>query len=221
MVRKGRDASARQFGPELERNMRREPAKREPLPQTEFPSFSEGSRAIQLRSGRTLGLRPIHAEDEAALVEMVARSTPEDRRFRFMSAVQPRLGWLSSRLAHVDQVQHIALAAYDPDAGDREILGVVRLVLGPDGRTGDIAIMVRSDLKGQRLGYGLMREILRRADELGLSGVEGEVLAENRAMLGLVRAVGGRSLPSNGYFATVCVRIDLPFAPPELHATTH
>ena len=55
-----------------------------------------------------------------------------------------------------------------------------------------------------------MREMLRRAGELGLSAVEGEVLHENRTMLRLVRAMGGRSLPSNGYFGTERVRFDLP-----------
>ena len=133
-----------------------EPARQPSQSETTTSSPLEASGVIHLREGRSLRLRPIRADDEAALVEMAQRSTPEDRRFRFLSSMRPHLGLLSSRLAHVDQARHIALAAYDPSSprSEGEILGVVRLVLIEDGRKGDFAVMVRSDLKGQRLGYG-------------------------------------------------------------------
>lgn len=179
----------------------------------EMTSPAEARGAIRLRGGRTLRLRRIHPGDEAALLDLAERSTAEDRRFRFLGAVPLQLGPFWSRLTDVDPFRHIALAAYDPDGerGDNEFLGVVRLVLSEDDCTGEIAVTVRSDLKERGLGSGLMREILRRADEMGLAGVEGEILSDNRAMRGLVRALGGRSLAS-GYYRTVRVRFDLPLA---------
>lgn len=183
-----------------------------PAPRLQAPPLATGG--IPLRGGRTLRLRPVRPTDEAALVEMAERSTAEDRRFRFHSPVRPHLGLLSSRLANVDPARHIALAAYDPNTrrDDGEILGVVRLVRREDGRTAELAVMVRSDLKGQGLGSGLIREILQRAEALGLSAVEGEVLPDNKPMLRLVRRLGGRILASNGYFGVVRVQFDLSAA---------
>jgi acetyltransferase len=200
--------------------MRAEAITTAPRLEAPLPLVAEG---IPLRGGRMLRLRPVEPADEAALVEMAARSTAEDRRFRFHGPVLPHMGLLSSRLANVDPARHIALAAYDPDSprGDREILSVVRLVRREDGRTAELAVMVRSDWKGRGLGFGLIREILQRAEGLGLSAVEGEVLPDNKPMLRLVRRLGGHILPSNGYFGVVRVQFDLSSADKDLAILWH
>jgi GNAT superfamily N-acetyltransferase len=176
----------------------------------------EDGSTIRLRGGPTLRLHRVRPGDEAALLELAQRSTPQDVRARFHGAVPLHPGPFWSRLTDVDPGRHFALAAYDPDGerGDREILGVVRLVLHEDDRTGELAVAVRSDFQGRGLGSALMAEALRRADELGLSSVEGAVLSDNRAMRRLVQTLGGRSLPSEGYYRTVRVGFELPFSRP-------
>ncbi len=56
-----------------------------------------------------------------------------------------------SRLTQLDYARAIAFAAIEPKDGS--LLGVVRLHADPDHQTGEYAIMVRSDLKGQGLGW--------------------------------------------------------------------
>lgn len=143
---------------------------------------------------------------------MGERSTPEDLRRRFLGPVRPQIGALSCLLSHVDQDRHIAVAAYDPNdaGGGAEILGVVRLIVAQDDRQGEFAIMVRSDLKGQGLGHGLMQEMLHWARERGLARVEGHVLPENKDMLRMVRTLGGRVLPTGPDFGTARVAFELP-----------
>lgn len=169
------------------------------------------SRELTLSRGRRVRLRPIRPDDQQALVEMGLRSTPEDLRLRFFSNVRPEIGALTSLLTHFDRDGQIAVAAYDPKAadGERGILGVVRLILSPDGRQGEFAIMVRSDQGGRGLGHALMREMLGWARAKGLVRVEAEVMAENRRMLRLVRAFGGRVRVTDRQVGTVRVAIEL------------
>ena len=51
-------------------------------------------------------------------------------------------------------------------------------------------ILVRSDLKGQGLGWRLMQHLIAYARAEGLSELYGQVLAENTTMLGMCRQLG-------------------------------
>ncbi len=169
-------------------------------------------KEIALRDGVRLRIRPILPDDGPALVEMGERSTPEDLRLRFFSTVRPRLGSLTTMLTQFDPERHYAMGAYDPDHAGDGLLGVVRLITAPEGGHGEYAIMVRSDWKGRGLGRRLMTDMLDAARERGLSKVVGQVLHENARMLQLVKACGGRVLPSDGDFHVVRVAFDLQTA---------
>jgi acetyltransferase len=162
--------------------------------------------------GRRFRLRPIGPDDDDDLIEMGRRSTPDDLRLRFFSAVRPEPGPLISRLTHFDHDRQRAAGAYDPELprGPHELLGVVRLHWEPDHSLGEPAIMVRSDFKGHGLGYCLMQEMLGWAEDLGLARVEGEVLPENTAMLHMVQSLGGVILPRGPDLHTVRVAFDPP-----------
>ncbi len=121
------------------------------------------------------------------------------------------VGPLTSLLTEFNREVHIAVAAYDPAAVEREkgILGVVRVVLSPDKPEGEFAIMVRSDQAGLGLGHRLMEEMLGWARERGLTQVRAEIMMENKRMLRLARAFGGVVQPQSQDFRTVQVAINL------------
>jgi acetyltransferase len=70
------------------------------------------------------------------------------------------------------------------------MLGVVRLHADANYERGEYAILVRSDLKGRGLGYLLMQMIIEYARAEDLKVIEGQVLAENTAMLAMCRELG-------------------------------
>jgi len=142
--------------------------------------------------GQRLRARPITPKDADALLDFAERSTREDLRLRFFSMIKPAHGPLLDRLTHVDAETAIALVAFDPAVSWEEILGVVRLNHEKGASEGEFAVMVRSDLKGHGIGHELLCLILRLAGERGITRVVGDVLAENRPMLHLVRDLGGR-----------------------------
>jgi acetyltransferase len=82
----------------------------------------------------------------------------------------------------------MAFIAIEQSSGN--MLGVVRLHADANYDKGEYAVLVRSDLKGRGLGYLLMQLIIEYGRAEGLKMIEGEVLAENTAMLAMCKKLG-------------------------------
>ena len=88
------------------------------------------------------------------------------------------------------------IASAEGENGEPETLGVVRIVTTPDNHTAEFAIIIRSDMKAQGLGSGLMRKMIDYSRERGIQMFTGDVMYDNQPMLGLLKAFGfsfGRS----------------------------
>lgn len=82
------------------------------------------------------------------------------------------------------------------------ILGVVNLAyLISD--SAEVAVIVRSDYKRRGIGRSLLAHAIQRAEYDGLSRLIGYVLAENRAMLALARAMGFQSIRRDEFFIEI------------------
>jgi acetyltransferase len=93
-----------------------------------------------------------------------------------------------ARFTQIDYARAMALIAIEQSSGN--MLGVVRLHADANYERGEYAILVRSDLKGRGLGYLLMQMIIDYARAEDLKVIEGQVLAENTAMLAMCRELG-------------------------------
>jgi len=156
------------------------------------PYPAELETTITIKDGQAFDIRPIRPEDAASLVAMSKRTSPEDLRLRFFSAMTSLPDWMAARLSQIDYDREIALVAIDR-GGD--FVGVMRLIRDPDNRRAEFAIIVRTDLKGHGLGHALMVEMLKLARAQSLRTVEGDVLRENTTMLHMVRDLGGTTAP--------------------------
>jgi acetyltransferase len=164
------------------------------------PYPAELEHRIEIDGGLPLTVRPIRPEDEVRLVEMVARSSPQDVRLRFLGPLKEVPHLLASRLSQIDYDREMALVAVDERDGPTrgEILGASRIVSDPDNERAEFAVMVRSDLKGRGLGFQLMRDILSCARRRGIKTVYGDVLRENSTMLTMADELGFRREGSEG-----------------------
>lgn len=147
---------------------------------------------ITIKDGRQFLVRPILPEDEPLVHHMVANQTQEDLRLRFFAPLKRLSHQAAARLTQIDYDREMGLVAVGPDPETGEIImyGVVRITADPDNLRAEYAVMVRSDMKGQGLGYQLMNKILDYARSRGIKEVYGEVLRENTSMLGMCRALG-------------------------------
>jgi len=146
---------------------------------------------FSLRSGRKVLLRPIRPEDEPEHYEFLSRLTPEDVQFRFFGLIGQLPHTQMARYTQIDYDREMAfIATTGSGDGKRETLGVVRAITDPDNQQAEFAIIVRSDLKGQGLGFKLMEKIIGYLRDRGTRAVVGQVLQGNVAMLKLAEDIG-------------------------------
>lgn len=175
------------------------------------PYPRELEERVTLKDGRHRWLRPIRPEDEPRLQAAFQRLTPEDIRLRFHYVMRALPHSFAARLSQIDYDREMALVlAEDGTPGQADIHGVIRLIADPDNERAEFAIIVEASHRGQGLGRYLMQRILDYARGRGIRQVFGEVLAENRAMLELSRALGFSvaSSPDDPGVMRVTVQLD-------------
>ena len=161
-------------------------------------------RELALRDGKSCRLRPIRAEDAAALQQHMRSLSEQSRYFRFVSTISELTPKMLVRYTQIDYDRELALVAVigadgtvsAPDPGVPErIIGVVRYLLNPDRETCEFAVAISDAYQGCGLGSQMMRALLEAATDKGLRQMQGVVLRANRAMLGLMRHLGFQITP--------------------------
>jgi acetyltransferase len=153
------------------------------------PYPQEWERHITLRAtARPAFVRPVRPEDEPLYPPFFSRVTGEDLRLRFFAPVKDFSHTFIARFTQIDYARAMAFIALEETSG--AMLGVVRLHANSNYDSGEYAILVRSDLKGQGLGWQLMQLIIEYAGAEGLRTIEGQVLSENTTMLAMCKELG-------------------------------
>lgn len=171
------------------------------------PYPREWERTLTLRGGRRVQVRPVQPDDEGLYEEFFRHVSADDMRLRFFGVVKDIGHAFIARLTQIDYGRSIALLALDDVSG--ALLGVVRLHCDPDHRSGEYAILVRSDCKGIGLGWALMELIVDYARKEGLSGIHGQVLRDNATMLSMCRELGFDVVEDRDDPGLVAVTLDL------------
>ncbi len=151
-------------------------------------NLKEWERHLTLEDGRTIYVRPIRPDDERLYGPFFAAETAEDLRRRFFGSVKDFSHKFIARFTHIDYAKAMAFIALDELTG--EMLGVARLHDNSDNKSGEYAILVRSDLKSHGLGWDLMQMIITYGRSKGFRWIEGQVLHENLPMLDMCRELG-------------------------------
>lgn len=171
------------------------PVAAEPFRPGVYPAHLEEIR--RLPNGSAVLLRPIRAADAPGLRANFAKLSPEDVRHRFFMPMARMSRSMANRLCQIDYDRHMALVAINPAVkSGHDGWGVVRLVADREARRAEFAITVRSDLQHQGLGTLLAERLLAYGRSRGFTEIWGDVLAENRAVLGLARKFGFQVGPS-------------------------
>ena len=165
---------------------------------------------VTLRSGDVVRIRQVRPGDAPALVRAYA-NLGEQSRYRRFFTVMPELSEATLKAAvEVDHVDHEALVAVP--LLSTEIVGECRFIRLPDQPdTAEVGVTVVDAWQGRGLGSALLARLSERALAAGIDYFTAEVLAENRAVLGLLPRLGQVETESRG--PVVAARVELTEPP--------
>ena len=138
-------------------------------------------------------IRPLSMADWDAYRAFGGRIERNDMRLRFGGPVKLDDS-RCRRFLDIDHHHEEAFGAFDRSGA---LLGVGR-VAGVDAGEAEIALIVRSDLKGHGIGTLLLDRLLAYANSVGLKALRADVLYENRPMLHLAQRTGFRFVSAGG-----------------------
>lgn len=167
-------------------------------------------RTIARAGGMPFHVRPLQPQDTPLIEAFVHRLSPEDSRFRFFVPLHELDHRFAARLCQLDYDRELALIATSKPGGS-DVMAVARFHADPDNIEAEFAVVVRSDLHGQGLGFGLMTYLIDIASARGLKRLSGSVLADNAKMLNLARELGMQAT-SSWEDNSVRVSCELPVA---------
>ena len=145
-------------------------------------------RRARLRDGTPILLRTLQPEDREDLVRGFARLSASSRRFRFLAPLHKLTSAQVRELTEVDQRDHVAIAARDESRPDHPGIGVARFVrLEQEPEVAEFAITVIDDYQHRGLGTLLLKLLLKAAQAMQVRTLRGFLLADNLAMLQLLR----------------------------------
>jgi acetyltransferase len=147
-------------------------------------------KKVQLNDGTDIVIRPIRAEDAETEAKFVRELSDESKYFRFMNTFHELSREMLVRLTQIDYHNEMALIAMVNRDGEDEQIGVARYVTNIDKKSCEFALVVADAWRGRGIAHHLMRELMDVARDRELETIEGQVLANNRRMLGLMTSLG-------------------------------
>jgi acetyltransferase len=145
---------------------------------------------LLLRDGTPVLLRPIKPEDEPLVYRLLQSCSEQTIYFRYFHRIRKFTHELLIRFTQNDYDREIALIAVGQPPGPPLMLGVCRLVMTPDRKKGEFAILIGDPWQGKGLGFTLMERIIGVAKDYGVRHLYGDVLLENEPMLEMMKRLG-------------------------------
>jgi GNAT superfamily N-acetyltransferase len=144
-----------------------------------------------LADGRQVCLRTIRPSDEARIREGISEMSDRSRYLRFFSAFREPPESVVKQLSAVDGHDHIGWGAILLDGGEFPPIGAAHAIrLDPASCEGELSIAVLDEYQGFGLARKLVAALLADCAAENIESLQIQVLGENRAASGLVRALG-------------------------------
>jgi GNAT superfamily N-acetyltransferase len=173
-------------------------------------------RDIRLRDGSELRLRELRSGDRELLKAFFDSCSPKAIYYRFLSPIRSLSDELLDTLTDADGSRHAALIMTWGERGDEMIVAEARyIVLKEQPEAADVAFLVADDMRRRGIATILMQELMEIASRNGVTCFSADILAENWAMLSLLRKTG---LSGSGRINHGVIHFEIPIPCGEAHA---
>jgi len=148
-----------------------------------------------MADGVDVTIRPIRPQDAAIEQAFVRGLSPETKFFRFMNALRELTPAMLARFTQIDYSREMALIAVIEENAETAEIGIARYAIDPGCESCEIAIVVGDRWQRRGVGAQLFGCLIDAARWHGLRTMEGDVLANNTAMLRLAASLGFTIIP--------------------------
>lgn len=144
----------------------------------------------KLDDGTVIAIRTMRPDDALIEQDFVRSLSPRSSAMRFFSPVRELSAAALKKFTNTDFPNEMALLATVDENGTEREIGVARYAPGSGSAQVEFAVVVADDWQGKGIGTELLRRLFSIASEVGINSIEGLILRENKAMLGLARKFG-------------------------------
>ena len=148
---------------------------------------TEWNATLITRGGVVMGVRPVLPTDGKILEALFERLSPSDLHFRFLSSMRHVDQARIASMVNVDYDRTITFLAFD---GTGEPIATAMLAAVPGSKDAEIALSVRSDMKGRGVGWTLLQHVIRYGEARGFENVRSTESRQNSETIGLERDAG-------------------------------
>ena len=167
-----------------------------------------------LDDGKRVFLRPLGPQDRERICVGLSRMSDRSRYLRFFAGTKALTDEQLRYLTEVDQVDHVAWCALDPDEKGLPGLGIVRFRrCDDDPAVADWAVAIIDELQRRGLGRLFTALICLLAGERGVRTLRCSILEDNRPVADWLARLGGEVHRREGVFEVSLAVDDLVSAP--------
>ena len=138
------------------------------------------------RGGVVMKVRPVLPADGPILKALFEHVTPNDLRFRFLSSMRQVDAGRIADMVDVDHQTRETFLAFDAE----KPIATAMLAAEPGQTDAEVAISVRSDMKGRGVGWTLLQHVIRYAKARGFQTIHSIENRSNRNTIDLERDAG-------------------------------
>jgi acetyltransferase len=151
------------------------------------PYPSQYAKEIAVDNRPPIRIRPIRPEDEPLIVAFHSTLSERSvymRYFAWMKLGQRTAHERLARICFIDYDRQIALVAESNNerTGDRQIIGVGRLVKATGGKEAEVAFLITDAVQGQGIGREMMAQLIDFARDEQLTALTATFIRENLPM---------------------------------------
>lgn len=162
---------------------------------------------LSTRAGFRFHVRPANPDDEPALADFFAHVTPDDLRFRFLTALRKVDHDRLVAMTHVDHRQTENFLAFDPEDGT--LIATAMMAADATLERAEVAISILPDYKHRGVSWTLLEHVARFAEAKGIKTLESIEARDNHAAIELEREMGFTASSCPGDPSVVIVRATL------------
>lgn len=166
----------------------------------------------RLRDGSAVTLRAARADDDGMITEMIEGLSLSTRYQRFFYPLHELTPKMLDRFTHNAPDEAMTLLAFVRWRGRDVCIAMAQYVADPFPQRCDFAVVVADDWQRHGLGKRLIKTLICLARAAGIKRVEGDMLADNKAMTRLMVELGFRVSPheDGSYLRKISKELDVP-----------